>query len=352
MSINIDAKEIEQILIEIFMKSGLCEEYAKTVAENLVLAEMRNTRSHGLVQTSNYAKWMKNGRININPEMKILKETPVTLAIDADFAPGSVAGKYAMDLTIAKAKENGIAMTTVKNGTHYGVSAYYAMRATNEDMIGLAFTNSVKLMAPYGGYERELGTNPICIAVPAENHKPVIYDGATSIAAYNKIFFAKTNGRKIPDNWALDNTGHVTTEPKDVVVDGGAVLPFGEYKGYGLAVMVNIMTGLLSGGSIIYDENMELKEDSNATAYSFMAIDISKFTELGEFKKTMDLFVDRLKTSNKREGIEEIYVPGEPEDIAYEKSLKNGICIDDGVVNSIKETMESLGLNSSLLMDR
>ena len=349
MSLCIDANKIEQLLVHIFMESGLKDlEMASTVAENLVLAEMRNIRSHGLVQTSNYSKWMLSGRMNTKPQMKIVKETPVTLAIDADFAPGAVAGKYAMNLTIAKAKENGIAMTTVKNGTHYGISAYYAMQATKEDMIGIAFTNSVKLMAPFGGYERELGTNPICIAAPAKKHNAVIYDGATSKAAYNKIFFAYTDGREIPSDWALDPGGRDTTNPKDIIIDKGAVLPSGEYKGYGLAVMVNILTGLLSGGSITSNEHGDIEEDSNATAYSFMVIDISKFTEIEAFKQTTDLFIERLKNSKKRENVEEIFVPGEIEDICYEKSKNEGIILGDGVAKEITKTLEKLQIKMTL----
>ena len=129
------------------------------------------------------------GKIKISPQIQVVQESEGCTTIDADFAPGSVAGVHAMDCTIEKAKKHGLAMTTVKNGTHFGAAAYYALRAVKENMIGIALTNSVKLMAPYGGYERELGTNPIYIAVPGT--KTIVYDGATSIAAYNKIFFIR-----------------------------------------------------------------------------------------------------------------------------------------------------------------
>ena len=339
MEYRVNCEKIRMVVESIFLKSGLKEEDARRVVDNLIFADMRGIYSHGLSKVVTYVRWIKEGKIKTSPEIKIINENACCTTLDADYAAGSVAGVYAMDYTIKKAKNHGLAMTVVKNGTHFGAAAYYALRAVKENMIGIALTNSVKLMAPFGGYDRELGTNPICVVIPGK--KALVYDGATSIAAYNKIMLANIEKKAIPENWALDNRGHCTTDPEDVVVHGGAVCPFGTYKGYGLATMVQILTGILSGGSSVICDD-ELQEDSDATAYNFMVIDISKFTDLDTFKKTVDLFGDRLKNSSKREGVEEIYLPGEIEDLKYKESEEKGIKIHENVVDSLRKTAEKL----------
>lgn len=342
MEYRVDIVKMRELVEAIFKGSGLRKEDAWRVTDNLLFADMRGIHSHGLSKVATYVRWIKEGKIKISPEIKIINENACCTTFDADYAAGSVAGVYAMDYTIKKAKNQGLAMAVVKNGTHFGAAAYYALRAVKENMIGIALTNSVKLMAPFGGYDRELGTNPICVAVPGR--KAVVYDGATSIAAYNKIMLANIEKKAIPENWALDNKGHCTTNPEEVVVHGGAVCPFGTYKGYGLATMVQILTGILSGGSLIVCDG-ELQENSDATAYNFMAIDISKFTDLEIFKKTVDIFGDRLKNSSKRDGVDEIYLPGEIEDLKYKESEEKGIELHANVISSIKDIAKSLGVS-------
>lgn len=344
MEYRADIAKTQKLVESIFESSGLRKEDARRVTDNLLFADMCGIHSHGLSKVATYVRWIKEGKIKISPEIKIINENACCTTFDADYAAGAVAGVCAMDYTIEKAKNQGLAMAVVKNGTHFGVAAYYALRAVKKNMIGIALTNSVKLMAPFGGYERELGTNPICVAVPGK--KAVVYDGATSIAAYNKIVLASIEKKAIPKNWAFDNKGYCTTNPEEVVVHGGAVCPFGTYKGYGLAAMVQILTGILSGGSSVICDG-ELREDSDATAYNFMVIDISKFTDLDTFKKTVDLFEDRLKNSSKREGIDEIYLPGEIEDLKYKESKKKGIRIHENVVQSLRKIAENLEIDFS-----
>jgi len=348
MSITVDSKKIHSLLTEIFETSGLTHEEALTVAENLVQAEMRNIRSHGLVQTANYSRFIQEGKFKSNAQIKIISEGPSTLAIDADHAPGSVAGKYAMARTIEKARKNGVAITTVKNGTHFGYAAYYAKEALPENFIGLAFTSTGPVVAPFGGVQRLLGTNPICVAVPAGHERPVIFDAATSNQAYNKVFFAYTEGRQIPDDWGLDKDGNTTTDPKDIVEDKGALLPFGGYKGYGLSFIVFILTTLLSGTSIQESSQDKVSENTRKISYNFAAIDISRFTDIKSFKENLDYSIKQIKESRKRPGVEEIFVPGEIEFNNYEKAEKEGLLIYDGVEKMINDTLKNLKIDKSL----
>lgn len=347
MALIVDSEKTKNLVSLIFVRSGLDEKDAHLVAENLVQAEMRGIRSHGLVQVANYSAYMRNGKINVKAEMKTISESDSALSFDADFAPGAVAGKYAMQRTIEKAEKTGVAVSTVKNATHFGFAAFYAQEAVKKDLIGLAFTSSSLLVAPFGGFERVLGTNPICVAVPAFQERPVVFDAATSNAAYNKSFFAYTEGRKIPRNWGMDAHGKPTENPADIVKNGGALFPFGGYKGYGLDFIVYLLTAVLGGSAIGRNEN-GIFEDSGKIGYNFAAIDIAKFTDTEAFKKTVDFAVRRIKASKKQAETERIYVPGEIEAELYEKAKTDGILLYDGVAREIRRTLSELGIAESL----
>ena len=348
MEITVDSEKIRKLVQEIFEKSGLKSEEAFTVSENLVQAEMRGIRSHGLVQVGNYSKMIQSKGINPDAKITLIKEGPGNLVFDADHAPGSVAGQYAMAKTIEKAKKNGVAISTVRNGTHFGYAAYYAMQALKENMFGLAFTSTGSAVAPFGGFEKMLGTNPICVAVPAGKLRPVVFDAATSNAAYNKVFFAYTEGQKIPDDWALDPKGFATTNPSDVVEGGGALLPFGGYKGYGLGFIVFIITSLLSGMNFSDTAEQNAVDSYRKVAYNFAAIDISRFTELESFKKNLDYSIEQLKNSKKTEGTAEIFVPGEIEFNNYDNSLKKGLVLYEGVAGNLRKLLSELGISKTL----
>ena len=274
---------------------------------------------------------MKKGAINCSAKTDLISESESTLAFDANFAPGAVSGFFAMKKTIEKAKKSGIAVATVKNASHFGFAAYYALQAVKEDLIGFAFTSSGLMVAPFGGFERVLGTNPICVAVPAKSERPVVFDSATSNAAYNKSFFAYTEHRPIPEDWGLTPEGKSTTDPADIVKNGGALLPFGSYKGYGLAFIVHILTSILSGSAARFNEEEKLFEDTKKIGFNFAVLDISRFTDLSIFKDLVDLSIRRIKSSRKQDGIPEIYVPGEIEWKQYEKSQKEGLLLYEKV---------------------
>lgn len=348
MSIIVDPEKMHELESLIFQKSGLKKEESDTVADNLVQAEMRGIHSHGLIQTENYSKLMRAKKINPEASIKIVAEDLSTAVFDADHAPGSVAGKLAMAKTIEKAKKTGVAVSTVRNATHFGFAAYYAMDALKENMIGLSFTSTGLAVAPFGGYDKVLGTNPICVAVPAGKKRPIVFDAATSNVAYNKIFFAHTEGKSIPDDWALTKDGKTTTNPADVILGGGPQLPFGGYKGYGLDLIVFIITTLLSGTSVLDGQGDTTAECTDKIGYNFAAIDISRFTEIESFKANIDLTIERIKGSRKREGVAEIFVPGEIEYNNFEKQTKEGLFISDGIAGKIKAAIEQTGVTTTL----
>lgn len=348
MNVKMSPQKVARFCTETFTTFNVNKPDAATIADNLLQAELRGVRSHGLVQVKNYINYFKSGRINASPKIRIENESTATLVVDGDNGPGSVTGKWTMEKCIEKAKNSGAAFATVKNGTHFGMAAYYAMMALEHDMIGIASCNAGTIVSVYGGISRALGTNPICLAAPADKHLPLVYDGATSEAAFNKIFFAHTEGRKIPFGWALDSEGNDTDDPKKAME--GSLIPFGGYKGSGLSVFVNVFCGLLSGAAVQKDlQTGEISESPQSVGFLFGAIDISRFQPPEQFKKAVDVMIDRLKASKKKSGISSILMPGEPEFLKKEENLRSGLCVGRGVLNDLKEVEKIC--NTSLHID-
>ena len=340
MGRTIQIDEARKEAAEIFAASGFRRDYAERVADNLVTAEARGVYSHGLVHVKPYTEFFGKGMIQ-NAEIEVVRDHSSTALLDAHHAPGTPAGEYAMDLAIEKAKKTGIGLTVVKNGTHFGMAYFYARRALKENMIGLAFTNAGDMVAPFGGRTRQIGTNPICITVPYGDGE-ITFDAATSVQAFNKLFHASVEGRKIPLGWAIDPEGKDTTDP-DLGIQG-ALLPFGGYKGYGLGFMVNILTGILSGASLRQEADGSYTEDIHNCGFNFCAIDINNFISTEEFQTGLRLYAERVVNSPKKEGVEKIFLPGEKEVVNYRNALKNGVHIDDGVAGNLAELKARYGL--------
>ncbi|HBF37201.1 MAG TPA: malate dehydrogenase [Firmicutes bacterium] len=291
--IRISPVKLKNFCCALLQKCGVTKSEAVIVADNLIEAELRGVRSHGVSLLTGYTERLKKGAINTKPEFKTLQEGASFLAIDADYALGAVAGKRAMSLCLAKAKNTGIGCVTVTKATHFGMAAYYSMMALEREMIGIALCNSGNIMATYGGIDRVLGTNPMSIAVPSEDVFPLVYDGATSQAAYGKIAVAALEGKNIPGEWALNQEGQPTTNAKEALQ--GILLPFGGYKGSGLALMVQILSAVL--GSTFLNGYPEKGAYSGQVGFFFEVIDISRFTDLKLFKKGVAKISADLKAS-------------------------------------------------------
>ena len=347
MTMRLDKEKLSAFCVEIFQAAGLCREYAARVTDCLIAAELRAVRSHGLVQAKNYVGGLKSGAVNKNPRIKTLKDAPATILIDGDAAPGSVSGVYAMDKCIEKARTSGVASAAVKNGTHFGMAAYYAMRAIEYDMIGIAFCNARPRIAVHGGVSRALGTNPICAAIPAGREKPVIFDAATSKTAYNKVLYAFREGSGIEKGLAIDAGGNDTDDPAAALQ--GAFLPFGGYKGSGLAVVVQILCSLLTGAAFQFDEKTGgLSEDADKIGFYFTAVDIAAFQPPELFKKAVDLLTRRLKNSQKRTGQDKIYMPGELEYMAHAEQSARGVTLGKTVAADLDALRRELSLDGSV----
>lgn len=341
MGITIKYNDALRITSEILIKAGFKEEYANEVADNLVSAEGRGVYSHGLVQVAPYVSLFQNGKIkNTTPE--IVKDFGAVANIDGKFAPGAVAGNIGMDLAIEKAKKYGVGIVTVHNGAHFGMAYHYAKRAVENNMIGFAYTSAGFLVAPYGGRTRQVGTNPICIASPAKNRMPIVFDAATSVQAFNKIYFASVENREIPIGWAIDKNGNDTTDPNEAME--GCLLPFGGYKGYGLGFMIQIITAILSGTRMRPDQERQMS-DPHSSGYHFMAIDIARFVDFDQFTDEVSYYADNVVHSERRPGVDRIYLPGEIEFEKEAKAKAEGIDLPDGVWGKLIELCNKYQIN-------
>ena len=246
-----------------------------------------------------------------------------------------------MNLAIKKGKENGMAIVSGCHTNHLGMLAYYVLNAINHDMIAIMTSNAPPAMAPWGGQKALIGTNPFCIGIPAGKHLPIVVDMATSIVARGKVRLAIEKQESIPEGWALDENGKSTTDP--TLALKGSVLPLGGVKGYCLAILVEILSGVLSGGNI-FDKVKSSTDMSGPMDVGFFiqAIDISQFMDKNQFKARVDNLIEIVKQSPRATGVSEIFLPGEIEFKVEKDRLENGIPIKERIWNKIIDLSNDL----------
>src|SRR5258705_6437123 len=297
-----------------FEKLGLSPQNARLTAENLIFANLRGVDSHGVIRMKIYAERLRAGGFKPKAQPKVVSNRESAALIDGRHGVGQVAATAAMKLAIAKAKKTGAAVVSVKNSNHFGASAFYAMRALEHGMIGFASTNAGPTMAPTGGREGRLGNNAMAIAVPAGKCPPIVLDMATGAVAWGKIFVAQQEKRKIPATWALDKYGAATDDP-NAAAHQGLIQPFGGYKGYGLSLLIDILTGVLSGGGFsnrVQTLYQQIEVPSHV-AHTCAAVRIGAFLPLAAFRQRMDEIIQLMHTCPMCPGIVRIFVPDEIE---------------------------------------
>ena len=351
--VRVPEKTLREFTQQVFSRCGLPEADAATEADCLLWANLRGVDSHGVLRIPGYVERAKDGSMNVKPNIVVLKETPAVMFVDADSAFGPVVTVWAMRRVIEKAKQIGIGWCLIKNTTHQGALGYYALMAAREGMAGIAFVCSPPNMAPYGARTAGVHNSPIAISVPAKRHRPLILDMATSVAAGGKLSLAIDKGVPIPLGWALDVDGKPTTDPKNAPV----LLPFGSYKGSGLAMMFECLSGVMAGNALqepaLHGRLARGGRGAPGTAGARMAqvqngvvaaIDISLFSDVEKYKETIDSYIEGIKALPTAEGSSEVLAPGEPEDRVYDDRSKNGIPLPLGTLQNLKQVAERLEL--------
>ena len=331
----------EKALVSTLLHSfGMPVEDAEIAGDVITYSDFTGVESHGLSRATFFFRQLSEGFMNPASEMEKLVDTPSITAYDCHNGTGLVSlVKAYKDLSI-KAKENGIAIATGKRSANIGCGAYYTAQASKDKLIMILCSNTYLLQAPYGGADRLLGSNPIIISFPAKDHYPIALDMATCYASWGKVISARRKGQEIPSNWGFDKDGLPTTDPNKVY----SLQPIATYKGYGLAVMIDLLSGVLADanyGTKMGDRTLNQPEGSG---WMMILIDPSKFMPLEKFESNVDEYVDMIKNSRKAKGVDEIYVPGELEQKAFKNRMETGFTVNPNLENEVLKYAVIAGL--------
>jgi len=327
---------------------GCTEEDAITATEVLLSADLRGIDSHGIARLSGYVRLWEVQRVNTKPAIKIIHESPSTAVVDGDGGLGLVVAPWAMGVAIDKAKKAGTGWVSVQNSNHFGIAGYHAMLALENDMIGIAMTNASPLVSPTFSTERLLGTNPVCVAIPAGQEPAFVADMATTTAANGKLEILQRKGGVAPLGWIQDKKGKPSTDPHELKA-GGALLPLGgdrehgSHKGYALGAIVDIFSALLSGANYgpwvppfpAYVP-MPDEQPGKGIGHFFGAMRIDAFRPGDDFKWHMDKWIKRFRSAKTVAGQERVIIPGDPERETEADRKKNGIPLLKPVIEDLK----------------
>jgi LDH2 family malate/lactate/ureidoglycolate dehydrogenase len=350
----VPAKAIREQLVSVFRAWGMSDAHADTTAEMMVETDLRGVDSHGISMLPSYDKEFRAGRLNMRPVFKTVREMPAIALLDADRSLGHPVSVHAMNLAVDKCLKAGVAVVAVYNSHHFGAAGCYSRIAADRGVIGMvtASTRGVT-MVPTFGAEPVMGTNPLAFAAPTKKNSPFELDMATTTVAAGKVKVYKLNHKPLPQGWVVDGSGKAVTEPEDAfhyVFDKpeGGITPLGGarevggHKGYGLAVMVHILGGVLAGASFSPIRNKTQKpSDPHNIGHFFMAIDPKAFRGEGEFEADLDQVIDVLHGAKRADPSQPVLVAGDPEMATRAERLKNGVPVPDDLMMQLRDVAKT-----------
>ena len=352
----INYQELLDLSVKVFTAIGSDPADARSAAEVLVSADLRGIDSHGVARLSGYIRLWEAKRVNTRPNIQIVHETPSTAVVDGDSGLGLVVGPKAMQVAIQKAEAVGTGWVSVRNSNHFGIAAYHAMMALPKDMIGIVMTNASALVAPTFSKERMLGTNPICVAVPAGNEPPFVGDMATTTAANGKLEILQRKNLEAPIGWIQDKDGVPVTDAH-ALKTGGALLPLGgdrdhgSHKGYVLGSIVDIFSAVLSGANFgpwvpPFPAYVPMPENQpgKGIGHFFGAMRVDAFRPAEEFKRDMDLWITRFRKAEPISQDQPVLIPGDPERWMEIDRRNNGIPVLDVVLQDLKAVADKFNI--------
>lgn len=337
-------EQLESLVAQLAARMGVPAAEARLFAEVLVDADLHGVSTHGVSRLNIYLKRIGACLIDPKAELRVDRRNGAILALDAGNGLGQVQARKALDLLLPLARQNGVAAATIRNSQHFGALSWYCNHAASEKMVLLAMTNCEPAMSPEGGYQAFFGTNPIAASFPTGKGFPVKIDLATSTVARGNIIAAQKAGASIPAGWALDREGRPTTDATEALL--GTVLTMAGHKGYALALMVELFSGVLSGSATGPDvgsmyKDMERKQD---VGHFFCLFDIASFLPYEEYLQRVDSTIDRIKASKKRPGVEEILVPGERSSRQARAKAAAGIPLSNETVAELEQWCSRLNV--------
>jgi LDH2 family malate/lactate/ureidoglycolate dehydrogenase len=305
-------KEIETLVINIFQSTGVSYENSKVITETLIDAEITGIESHGLMRLKPYIDRIQKKLINPNPNIKIVEDKESLVVIDGDNGLGQIVASETLELCFNKLQNNSVILATVRNSNHFGTSGFYTRKATQKGYLALVASNASPTMAPWGGKNPLLGTNPVAMSFPAGNYDNFTLDMATSATAKGKIRNYERTGKELPLGWAVDKDGNETTDALKAIE--GTLLPVGQHKGYGLSMFLDVLCAGLSHANLSYESESMFNAANKANiGHFFLLIKLEDILDLKNFNSRMNSWFDEIKSSETRPGFEDIFIPGEIE---------------------------------------
>ena len=340
--VRIDSQSLKEFTRQVFVRLGFPPEDAETGADLLIWANLRGVDSHGVLRLPELVRMVDTGHLKPKPDIRILKQTPAVLFIDADGGLGAVTATFAMKRAIEKASAVGIGWALIANTTSPLAIGYYTQMAAKLDMVGIAITYGQPNMAPYGASAPGLHNGPVSIAVPATGHRPVVLDMATSVVARGKIDLAiDKDDTSIPQGWALDQDGNPTTDPHQASI----MVPFGEYKGADQAFIGECLAGIMAGHPLVAPVLLGKQQRTWHRQNSVMAaMNIATFTDVESYKQRVHDLIEGVKGLPKAEGFDEVLVAGEPEDRIYDDRIQRGIPLPEGTIRKLRDVAQRVGV--------
>lgn len=346
--------QLRTFAVEIFRKINCPEADAQLASAVLLSADLRGIDSHGLARLSGYVRLWEAKRINSQPDIRVVHETPSTAVVDGDGGLGLVVAPKAMEIAMEKATRVGTGWVAVKNSNHFGIAGYHAMMALERNMIGMAMTNASPLVAPTFSVERLLGTNPICVAIPAGKQPAFVADFATTTAANGKLEILQRKNQEAPEGWIQKKDGSISTNPYELK-EGGALIPLGSdrehgsHKGFCLGAWVDIFSAVLSGANygpwvppFVSFLSPPADPVGAGIGHFFGALRVDAFRPADEFKNHMDTWIGRFRSAKTVEGEQRVIIPGDPEREAETERMARGIPLNDKVVEDLIALGEKL----------
>ena len=344
---RVAAEDLRRVVTDIFAACGMSGKDAHLLAETLVHADLRGVHSHGTLRVPDYVKKLTKDGVNPRGRPSIVGGRGAAIVIDADNSMGQIAGTFAMRTAIERAREHGLAFAAVRGSNHCGAMDWYTLMAARADMIGLAGTNALPTMAPWGGAEKIIGINPLSVAFPAKHEKPFVLDFAFGATAHGKIRVYHQKGSAIPDGWAFDREGRPTTDTAAALE--GLIQPIGGHKGIGLGMAVGMLSSLLSGAAYGTESgNMVDGAKVGADGHFFMAIDIAAFDDVQATKERVDGITAEVHRSRRAPGTSRLFVPGEIEGEFEADYTRDGILLSQDTITGIETTVKALDVASRL----
>ncbi len=348
--VRVDAAKLSRLGVRALVEAGVTDEEAEMAVRVLLSADMRGIQSHGFARfVEYYVNRPRDGLINLKPDIRVLRDSPAAASIEGDHALGFIPATMAMRMAIDKARVTGVGMISVRNSTHYGAASPYALMALEHDMIGISMTTGGNYVAPPGGSARTYGLNALSFAAPSRPPEaPFCLDMATSVVAAGKFEIARRRREAVPEGWGIEPDGTPIIDPNRLYEVIGSILPLGGdearggWKGFGLSLMVDVLTGLLSGGG----SSTEL--EPRQANHFFGALRIDAFTDLEEFFDQMDSMKVAMRAKPRLPGKGPLTFPGEPEAAMEEQCRRLGVPFHASVIEGLRKMSDDLGLDYDL----